>query len=141
VIIVDVNVLLAAHLTEHVHHDRALRWLTAAMSRPGEVVIPDLVWVGFLRIATNRRIFESPSTIAAAAEFAQAVASAPGARSLPGHVDGITSFLEFCVSTGASANLIPDTYLASIARSIACPIATFDRDFRRFDGLEVVVPE
>jgi len=141
VIVVDVNVLLAAHLAEHVHHDRAHRWLTDALTRPDEVVIPDFVWVGFLRITTNRRIFQAPSTIVAASAFAMAVDAAQGVRSLPGHPDGIAAFLEFCVSTEASANLIPDTYLASIARSLACPVATFDRDFRRFDGLEVVVPE
>lgn len=139
-IVVDVNVLLAAHLAEHVHHDRALRWLTDALSRPDEVVIPDLVWVGFLRIATNRRIFQVPSTIADASAFASAVDAAPGARTLPGHPDGIPAFLELCVSTDAAANLVPDTYLASIARSLACPIASFDRDFRRFDGLEIIVP-
>lgn len=139
-IVVDVNVLLAAHLADHPHHDRALRWLQEALSRPGEVVIPDFVWVGFLRIATNRRIFQTPSTISAASAFAQTIATARGARSLPGHPDGISRFLELCVSTDATANLVPDTYLASIARALACPIATFDRDFRRFDDLEIVVP-
>lgn len=139
-IVVDVNVLLAAHLADHPHHDRALRWLQEALSRTGEVVIPDFVWVGFLRIATNRRIFQTPSTISAASAFAQTIATARGARSLPGHPDGISRFLELCVSTDATANLVPDTYLASIARALACPIATFDRDFRRFDDLEIVVP-
>lgn len=139
-IVVDVNVLLAAHFAEHVHHDRAHRWLTDALMRPDEVVVPDLVWVGFLRMATNRRIFQAPSTIAAATAFAMAVDAAAGSRSLPGHPDGIAAFLEFCVSVDAAANLIPDSYLASIARALACPIATFDRDFRRFDDLEIVVP-
>lgn len=139
-IVVDVNVLLAAHFAEHVHHDRAHRWLTDSLMRLDEVIVPDLVWVGFLRMATNRRIFQTPSTITAASAFAMAVDAAPGSRSLAGHPDGIAAFLEFCVSAEASANLVPDSYLASIARALACPIATFDRDFRRFDGLEVIVP-
>lgn len=140
-IVVDVNLLLAAHLGSHPHHDRAHRWLTEALSTPGELIIPDLVWVGFLRIATNRRIFETPSTIAAATEFASAVVAAAAVPAFPGHPDGLVSFLKFCTEAGVSANLVPDAYLASIARALSCPVATFDRDFRRFDAVDVIVPD
>lgn len=41
----------------------------------------------------------------------------------------------------AAANLVPDAYIAAMAIEHDCAVATFDRDFRRFDGLRVVTPE
>lgn len=38
------------------------------------------------------------------------------------------------------ANLVPDAYIATVAITHGCPVATFDRDFRRFDDLTVVTP-
>lgn len=93
-----------------------------------------------MRVVTNSRIFEVPSTLTAASEFIGAVVSAPGYRVLSGHVDGIAPFVTMCTESDASGDLVPDAYIASIARAYGCPVASFDRDFRRFDGLEIVVP-
>jgi predicted nucleic acid-binding protein len=49
-------------------------------------------------------------------------------------------FREVVLDSDAWGNLVPDAYLASIARAYAVPVASFDRDFRRFEGLEVIVP-
>lgn len=105
------------------------------------VVVPDSVWSGFLRIVTNTRIFEIPSTLADALTFVRAVAGAGGYRHVAGLVDGIEPFLQLAADAEASANLIPDAYLAAVAVQHGCPVATFDRDFRRFDGLEIVTPQ
>ena len=139
-IVLDVNILVAAHLAEHPHHSIARRWLTRALSGAETVVVPDTVWVGFMRVVTNSRIFEVPSTLAAAAGFVRAVVWAPGYRVLSGHVEGIAPFIAMCTESDASGDLIPDAYIASIARAYGCPVASFDRDFRRFDELEIVVP-
>lgn len=50
------------------------------------------------------------------------------------------AFRDTVLDSDAWGNLIPDAYLASVARAHAVPVASFDRDFRRFDGLEIVVP-
>ncbi|WP_159500614.1 TA system VapC family ribonuclease toxin [Microbacterium sp. 18062] len=139
-IVVDVNVLVAAHLAEHVHHERALAFLGRALTED-LVIVPDAVWSGFLRIVTNGRIFETPSTIEHASEFVRAVVGAAGYRHVSGLVDGIEPFLRLCATSDASANLVPDGYIAAVALAHRCPVATFDRDFRRFDGIEIVTPE
>ncbi len=138
-IVVDVNVLVAAHLSGHVHHRRALAHLTAALERD-TVLVPDAVWSGFLRIVTNRRIFAEPSTVPAAVTFVRAVVTAPGYRHVPGLVDGIEPLLQTLTAVGAGANLVPDAYVAAVAREHGCPVSTFDQDFRRFDGLRIVTP-
>lgn len=60
-IVVDVNVLLAAHLAQHPHHNVTLALLDRALTDDA-VLVPDPVWVAFVRIATNPRVFETPST-------------------------------------------------------------------------------
>jgi len=106
----------------------------------GGVIVPDAVWVGFVRVVTNPRIFSVPATIQEAFAFVDAVREASNYRSVPGHLDGLDSFRTVCVDGEATANLVPDAYIASIALAYACPVASFDRDFRRFDGLQIVVP-
>lgn len=139
-IVVDVNVLLAAFRQDHVQHDRARPWIERVLSSGEEVVIPDAVWIGFVRVATNRAVFEVPATAAEAFEFVASVTGAAGYNVMPGLADGLALFARVCLESEASGNLVPDAYIASIARAYACPVASFDRDFRRFDDLEIIVP-
>lgn len=139
-ILLDVNVALAAFRADHVHHAAARPWLEATLLAGTGILVPDVVWVGFVRLVTNTHIFEVPSSPAEAFEFVDAVCSAPSYAGIPGLPDGLSMFRETVLDSDAWGNLVPDAYLASIARAYAVPIASFDRDFRRFDGLEVIVP-
>ena len=139
-IVLDVNVLLAAYRSDHAHHERARPWLERVLSSAEDVIVPDTVWVGFVRLVTNNHVFEVPSTIEEAFAFVDALASAPGYRRIAGLTEGLGLFAQTCIDSDAWGNLVPDAYVASIARAHACPVASFDRDFRRFDGLEIVVP-
>lgn len=139
-IVVDVNVLVAAHLSDHSHHEIAFRFLSTALEEDS-VVVPDAVWVGFLRIVTNVRIFETPSTLPEALAFVRAVTGADSYRCVPGLIDGLESFLRMVGESDAMANLVPDAYIAAIAVAHSCPVATFDRDFGRFPGVQVVTPD
>ncbi|MDR1387574.1 MAG: PIN domain-containing protein [Propionibacteriaceae bacterium] len=140
-IVVDVNVLLAAHVQAHTHHRAAHAWLVAALSDPGDpVVVPDLVWVGFVRIATNPRVFTEPASLDQAAAFVRQVCQAPAYLPAPGLGDRIETFLDLCQLAETPSGLVTDAYIAAVARRHACPVATFDRDFRRFDGLAIVTP-
>ncbi|HEU4849216.1 MAG TPA: TA system VapC family ribonuclease toxin [Terrimesophilobacter sp.] len=139
-IVLDVNVLLAAFRGDHVHHSAARPWLAAALASGEGVLVPDLVWVGFVRLVTNNHIFEVPSTPAEAFEFVDAVCGSSAYSGIPGLVDGLSTFRDTVLDADAWGNLVPDAYLASVARAHAAPVASFDRDFRRFDGLEIIVP-
>jgi toxin-antitoxin system PIN domain toxin len=141
VIVVDVNVLLAAHLRRHPLHEPARGWLARALSDPNQaVVVPELVWVGFIRIGTNPRVFEVPSTMAEAVSFSRGVIAAPSYRAVPGLGGDLESLFKLCLDGPLSPRLVTDAYIAAVGLAYACPVATFDRDFRRFDGLELVTP-
>jgi toxin-antitoxin system PIN domain toxin len=135
-IVVDVNVLVAAHLSEHPHHAVAHLHLTKALTDDA-VLVPDAVWSGFLRIATNGRIFERPASLSTAIAFVRSVIAAPGYRHIGGLVDDLEPFLSLALDSDASANLIPDAYIAAVALEHDAAVSTFDRDFRRFDGLRI----
>jgi len=140
VIVLDVNVVLAAFRADHVHHPIVRPWFEQTLATGADIVVPDFVWVGFLRLVTNTHIFEVPSTLAEAFAFVDAVTSAPSYRSVPGLPNGLGVFRQTAVVGEADGNLIPDAYIASVARALACPVATLDRDFRRFDDLHIVTP-
>jgi uncharacterized protein len=96
--------------------------------------ISELVLSGFLRIVTNRRVFDRPSRLADALAFAaalrdhpNAVAVAPGGR----HWD---LFTRLCRQGNATGNLVPDAYFAALAIEAGCEWVTTDRDFARFAG-------
>lgn len=140
-IVVDVNVLVPAFREDHPDHAGAYSWLSDALSAAASsVVVPDLVWVGFVRIVTHRRVFAVPSPLVAVQAFVSAVRSSPGYHGLEASGDIIDEFLRLAVEADAVGNLVPDAYIAAVARSYACPVATFDRDFRRFDRLQLVEP-
>lgn len=139
-IVLDVNVVLAAFRQDHAFHDRTRPWLQRLFREEDAIIVPDVVWVGFIRLATNSRVFEVPSTIKDAFTFTDAVCGASAYRLVPGLTDGLAVFRDVSVGSESWGNLVPDAYIASIALSHGCPVASFDRDFRRFDGLEVVLP-
>jgi toxin-antitoxin system PIN domain toxin len=139
VILLDVNVVLAAFRQDHAHHALARPWLERTISTGTGILVPDAVWVGFVRLVTNSHIFEVPSTPAEAFEFVDAVRASPGYAQVAG-LDDLRTFRDTALGADAWGNLIPDAYLAAVAVSHAVPVASFDRDFRRFDGLTIVVP-
>jgi uncharacterized protein len=81
-----------------------------------------------------------PSTLAEAFAFMDAVTAASSYRSVPGLPSGLGVFSQTGSAGDARGNLVPDAYVASVARALACPVATLDRDFTRFDDLRVVEP-
>ncbi len=139
-IVLDVNVLLATFRADHAHHPIARRWLDRVLDTGTGILVPDFAWVGFVRLVTNTHIFEVPSTPAEAFEFMDALCSVPSYAGIPGLPDGLAAFRDTVLGADAWGNLVPDAYLAAIARAHAVPVASFDRDFRRFDGLEIIVP-
>lgn len=139
-IVADVNVVVAAFREDHPHHEVARAWLERTLTGSQSLIVPDLVWVGFTRIVTNGHIFDPPAPLSAAFEFVDAVCSAPRYVAVAGLSDGIARFQRAAEESEASGNLVPDAYIAAIAFSHAASVASFDRDFRRFDGLRIVVP-
>lgn len=139
-IVLDVNVLIAAFRADHPHHTITHPWLSALLGSQDDVVVPDPVWVGFLRIVTHPSAMVQPSTLDEAAVFIRDVVSAPAYLTAAPFTESASLLVELCRESQATGNLVPDAYIASVALGYTCPVATFDRDFRRFDGLAIVTP-
>lgn len=134
-ILCDVNVLVYAYRPSMERHEQYRAWLEAALVGDEAVGVADLVLSGFLRIVTNPRVFEVPSTFGEAVAFAETLRSAPTAVPVaPGnrHWD---IFTRLGAQAGARANVVPDAYLAALAIESGSEWITTDRGFARFPGL------
>lgn len=139
-ILLDVNVLLAAHRADHPHHALVRPWFDGVLAGDEPFTVPDVVWASFVRIATNRRIFTVPTPIAQAFEFLRAVRGQPRhVPVLPGERH-LELFEEVCRSADAAGDLAADAYVAAIAVEQGCAVASLDRDFARFPTLRWVRP-
>jgi toxin-antitoxin system PIN domain toxin len=130
----DINILLAASRTDHVHHQPALGWLRATATRcaSGESIeILPMVGAGFLRLATNRRVFAEPMPVAAALAFIESVLTVPGAT-VPAIGSEWPLFRGLIAEHGLTGNEIPDAWVAAVVKSLGLHLVTFDRGFRKW---------
>ena len=134
-ILADVNVLVYAHRSSSPDHERYWAWLDEQRHSSAAFGVSELVLSGFMRIVTHPRIFDPPSSLAVALDFADSIRTQPNAVPVaPGRRHwGI--FAELCRDAGAKGNLVPDAYLAALAIETGSEWITTDRDYARFPGL------
>lgn len=131
-LLIDVNVLLAAHRDDHPLHGAMRPWFDALISGDDPFTVPVTVWASFLRLATNRRIFEVPTPLADAFAFVEATSAQPHHQLLGPGPRHLGLLRRCCEGSDAVGDLVPDAVLAAIAIEHACEIVTLDRDFARF---------
>lgn len=133
--IVDLNVLLYAVNTDSAHHSAVRAWWEKILGENDAVGLPWIVLAGFLRVATNPRIFLRPLDPAAAIDRIDswlALENVHVAREKDGHWDVLRSLV---AGTGTAGNLATDAHLAALAISHDATLASSDADFGRFKGL------
>jgi toxin-antitoxin system PIN domain toxin len=137
VILTDVNVLVHAFRRELRDHERYATWLTRVLSEGEEFALVDTVLIGFVRIVTNPRIFQDPAPTVVAVEFVDVLRTAPRARWLQPTATAWTILDAIArEDVQVRGNLVPDAWLASLARAHGCRLATADRGFARFADLD-----
>jgi uncharacterized protein len=134
-IVVDVNVLVGAHRADLPEHARMLSYLEGVLGGPVAVGAPDHVLAGFLRIVTNRRVFQVPTDMSTAVAFVRAVRGRD--TWLPVAAEGSvwTALERLLDATGVTGDDVPDAYLAALAIAGGHELASGDRGFGRFPGL------
>ena len=133
--IVDLNVLLYAVNTDAAQHDVVHAWWETAMNDEDTVGLPWVVLLGFLRLATNPRIFPRPLAPDAAAEKVDRWLSRGNfqvVREKDEHWATLKSLLR---GTGTAGNLTTDAHLAALALTHDAVLVSCDTDFARFKGL------
>jgi toxin-antitoxin system PIN domain toxin len=135
VLLLDVNVVLAAHRADHPHHPPVRSWFDAMLSGEERFTVPAFVWGSFLRLATNRRIFEVPTPRPEAFAFVEATCAQPLHLPVGPGPRHLTLLRELCDEADALGDLIADAAIAAVAAEHGCEIVTLDRDFARFDSV------
>ncbi len=139
-IIPDVNLLLYAEIASFPEHAPARRWWEALLGGNDEVGVAPPALFGFLRIATNPRVFAPPLAIEDALGRAEGWLAQPNVRCLvagPRHVEIAFRLLR---QLGAAGNLTTDVQLAAFAIEHRATLHSNDVDFARFGDLDWANP-
>ncbi len=139
-LVLDVNVVLAAHRQDHPSHGSVRPWFDAVVAGDDDFAVPDGVWASFLRLATNRRIFVVPTPLADAFLFLDATIAQPRHLRLGPGPRHPALVRRLCEEAEATGDLVPDAVLGAIAVEHGATVATLDRDFARFPSVAHVRP-
>ncbi|HUF17076.1 MAG TPA: type II toxin-antitoxin system VapC family toxin [Thermoanaerobaculia bacterium] len=134
-ILPDVNVLVYAFRPDSARHEQAREWLGFVVNGLAAYAISPQVLSSLIRITTHPRIFRTPSALAEAIAFCQAViAPSHCGLVLPGprHWE---IFTRLCTTARATGNMVPDAWFAALAIEAGCEWITTDRDYARFEEL------
>lgn len=138
-ILPDVNLLIYAYDERSPFYKVAAKWFEHLMESE-QVFLSWHTITGFIRITTNPRASDDPFSI----REAIAVVGEWLARDNV-HLTNLDKanwplFSRMLAEGQASGNLAMDAHLAAMAASCGARIATTDKDFSRFPGLQTVNP-
>ena len=133
--LVDLNVLLYVVNQDAEHHQAVLDWWQKALNGDESIGLPWLVLLGFLRIATNPKIFPKPLVATTAIDKIDTWLSVPTVCVVAEKPDHWQILRTLLADTGVAGNLTTDAHLAALAISHGAVLASCDRDFARFAGL------
>lgn len=139
-IVPDINLLLYASIDGFAHHAAARSWWEGVLNGEDEVGLAGPVVFGFLRLATNPRVFAPPMSTEAALALLEEWLARPLVRFLlpgPRHLAIAFGLLR---ALGTAANLTTDTQLAALAIEYQADLYSNDTDFGRFAGLRWINP-
>lgn len=141
----DSNVWLALAVSGHTHHEGAAAWFSDVIS-PASVHFCRSTQQSLLRLLSSGRMLaqydRTPLTNAEAwgaySEFLTDDRVVFAAEE-PAGVE--RWWIEFASRPTSSPNVWMDAYLAAFARAASLQLVTFDRAFRQFEGLDVLILE
>jgi toxin-antitoxin system PIN domain toxin len=133
--LVDVNVLLYAVNRKAPRHGVVRSWWEAALSDEEPVALAWIVLLGFLRLATNARVFPEPLTPEQAIARVEAWVSHPRMRLVRETEEHWRILKELLEETGTAGNLTTDAHLAALAISHGATLVSCDADFGRYRHL------
>ena len=133
-ILPDVNLLLHAHDTASPSHSAALNWWDGLLAGNEGVGLAWVTVLGFVRLATNRKVFSHPMTsedvLGRVAEWMQ-LPHFHFVREGDKHLETLRGLLD---AAGTAGNLTTDAHLASLAITRGYILHSCDTDFARFPG-------
>jgi toxin-antitoxin system PIN domain toxin len=132
---VDVNVLIYAHRADLREH-RPYREVLEEVANDAEPLgLADAVLAGFVRVITNRRIFNEPTPSADAWRMVFDLLAAPAAMLVRPGERHWQAFNRLADSADARGDDVADAYLAAYAVEANAIWLSADRGFARFREL------
>jgi len=140
VIVPDVNMVLYAHFTDYPQHQQARLWWEGLMNGTHEVGMSAPTLFGFVRVASNRRIFKVPLSVEAALAAVEEWLGRSHVHFIQPGPRHLTIAFDLLRRTGSGANLTTDAQIAALAIESQGEVHSNDTDFGRFPGLRWVNP-
>ncbi len=138
-ILIDVNLLIYAKVDSMGEHDSAREWLEGRLSDVPGVGMPWHSLLGFVRVVTNRRIFDNPMSVQGAWAQVDEWLALPNVFT-PDPTQRHAEILRALMPEVGRPEHIPDAHLAALAIEYGLTLQTTDRDFARFSHLKWANP-
>lgn len=137
----DTNILVYASDPTSPFYEGAMDVIEDVSRGPSLLYMFWPVLLGYLRVATSRVVFREPIPLEDAVGNVRQMLSLPNVQT-PGELDGFWQIYETVTATiGVRGNLVHDAHIVALMHQHGVgTIITADRDFRKFDGIEVVDP-
>lgn len=139
-IVPDVNLLLYAVISGFPQHARARAWWERTVNSAARVGVTPPAVFGFLRIATNLRILDSPLAVDEAIGYVRGWLAEPNVDFLTPGPDHLDIAFDLLQEIGTAGNLTTDVELAAAAIECHGELHSNDTDFARFANLHWVNP-
>ena len=133
-ILLDANLLVYAWNRGAPQHERARAWLQDRLNGRTGVGIPWSTLLAFVRLVSNRRIFERAIDVSQAWGQVDEWLALPQVW-VPEPAQRHPEILGRLIPEAGKAELVPDAHLAALAIEYGLVLQTTDRDFARFSGL------
>jgi len=141
-ILLDANVLLYIYLDVFPQHERAAAWLERLLATRSEIV--GVSWVAttaFMRISTNRRVFEVPSSPEKSADRLDELFGHPMVKMVSPAESHWSIYSGLIRDMNLTGDIVMDAHIAAIAIENNASVASTDKDFRRFsDHIKIIDP-
>lgn len=138
---VDVNVLAVASNVHDANHRRAAAFVERCVARTEPLCLAWTTLMGYLRVSTHASIFPRPLTPEEALHNLERLMALPHARLVTEQDGFLDAYRQVTAGMTVRGPLVSDAHLAAVLyQHNVCTLYTNDRDFRRFDFLDVRDP-
>ena len=139
-ILTDANLLLYAYNVDAAEHETARQWLEKQLSGSDLFCFAWQTITAFLRISTNQRAFAAPLSLKEATSIVSEWLERPQTVLLTPGEKHWAIFQKLLESGQATGPLVMDAHLAALALEHGAVLASTDRDFSRFAGMNLINP-
>lgn len=139
-ILLDANILIYANNAEAPQYPLIRGWLEQVLDERQPVGLCWPVIWAFVRIATNSRIWPTPTTPSGAVKTIRSLLAHPGVTLVEPGPRHIRILEEVMTQSQALGSLVSDAVLAAIAIEHGATLASTDNDFSRFENLNWINP-